>query len=102
MVRTEAKGRGTNRLVEGAVIGAGTRAVLVDDVVTTGGSIRQAYDVVAATGASVVAAVTLVDRADVATAFFAAEGVPYLALLTYRDLGIPRVGDEEVAAPAGG
>lgn len=88
VVRKEPKGRGTNQLVEGAPIGPGTRVVLVDDVVTTGGSIRKAHEVVTGLGAEVAAAVTLVDRGDVATAFFAERGVPYVALVSYRDLAI--------------
>jgi orotate phosphoribosyltransferase len=92
VVRKEAKGRGTNQLVEGAPLGAGVRVVLVDDVVTTGGSIQKAWSTVGDTGASIVAAVTLVDRGDTAAKFFADVGVPYVPLLTYRDLGIEPVG----------
>jgi orotate phosphoribosyltransferase len=91
-VRKTPKGRGTNRLVEGARVGEGDRVVLIDDVVTTGGSIQQALAAVRETGADVVAALTLVDRGEVAKAFFAAEGIPYVALVTYVDLGIPPVG----------
>lgn len=91
VVRKEAKGRGTNQLVEGAPIGAGTRVVLLEDVVTTGGSVHQAYERVTALGAVVVAAVTLVDRGDEAAGFFAERGIPYLPLLTYHDLGIDPV-----------
>jgi orotate phosphoribosyltransferase len=91
-VRKEPKSRGTRRLVEGAQIGAGTRVLLVDDVVTTGGSILQAHEAVVATGADVVAAVTLVDRGDVAAERFGELGVPYFPMATYHDLGIPRVG----------
>jgi orotate phosphoribosyltransferase len=98
VVRKEAKNRGTNRLVEGADIGHGTRVLLVDDVVTTGGSIQQAFDEVVKTGAKVVAAVTLVDRGDVAAEFFRARSIHYRALATYRDLDIPRVGREAVHA----
>lgn len=92
VVRKQAKGRGTNQLVEGAQLDAGKRALLVDDIVTTGGSIQQAYHRVVETGASVVAAVTLVDRGDVAAGFFEQYGVPYLPVFTYRDLGIEPVG----------
>ena len=46
VVRKEPKGRGTNRLVEGATLRPGTRVLLVDDVVTTGGSIKQAWQAV--------------------------------------------------------
>src|ERR1043166_4343693 len=46
VVRKEAKNRGTRRLIEGADVGRGTRVLLVDDVVTTGGSIQRAYDAI--------------------------------------------------------
>lgn len=93
VVRKEPKGRGTNRLVEGAQLYEGVRVLLVDDVVTTGGSIKQAWSSIKDTGAQIVAAVTLVDRGEVAAKFFAEVGIPYLPLLTYHDLGIEPVGD---------
>jgi orotate phosphoribosyltransferase len=92
VVRKQPKGRGTNKVVEGASLGAGVRVLLVDDIVTTGGSIQQAHRQVLDTGAQVVAAVTLVDRSDIAAAYFADQGVPYLPVFTYRDLGIVAVG----------
>ncbi len=92
VVRKEPKGRGTDKLVEGASVGEGTRVLLVDDVVTTGGSIRKAYDVINALGATVVAAVTVVDRGDVAARFFQDQAVAYIPMITYRDLGIEPVG----------
>ncbi|MDQ1391027.1 MAG: orotate phosphoribosyltransferase [Acidimicrobiaceae bacterium] len=92
LIRKEPKGRGTNRFAEGARIGPGTRAMLVDDVITTGGSIQLAYERVRAEGAEVVFATTLVDRGDRAAPFFEAAGVPYVPMLTYRDLGIEPVG----------
>ena len=98
VVRKEPKGRGTNQLVEGARVGPGTRVVLVDDAVTTGGSIQKAYDAIAALGAIVVGAATLVDRGDVALAFFRDKGIPYVVLVTYRDLGIEPVGEGRVPA----
>lgn len=92
VVRKQPKGRGTNQLVEGAVLTAESRVLLVDDIVTTGGSIQQAHQRVLETGASVVAAVTLVDRGEVAKAYFDEQGVPYAPVFTYRDLGIKPVG----------
>ena len=94
IVRKEAKGRGTNRLVEGTRIGEGHRVLLIDDVVTTGGSILKAYDSVQATGAQVVAAVTLADRGDDARRSFDERGVPYFPMATYQDMGIPAIGTE--------
>lgn len=102
VVRKEPKGRGTNRLVEGAELNSGVRVLLVDDVVSTGGSIKQAWHSIQDTGAQIVAAATLVDRGEVANEFFAELGVPYLPLLTYQDLGIEPVGHgRDDASPAG-
>lgn len=92
VVRKQPKGRGTDQLVEGAKLGPGLRVLLVDDIVTTGGSIRVAHERVVATGATVVAAVTLVDRSDIAGPYFESQGVRYLPVFTYRDLGIVPVG----------
>jgi orotate phosphoribosyltransferase len=91
-VRKAVKGRGTNKRVEGAELSAGTCVLLVDDVVTTGGSIREAYEEILKTGATVVGAITLVDRGETASRYFDGVGVPYGALITYRDLGIKPVG----------
>lgn len=93
VVRKAVKGRGTNRRVEGADIREGVRVLLVDDVVTTGSSIGQAYEVITHLGAVVTGAVTLVDRGETARRLFQAEGIPYFAVATYKDLGIDPVGD---------
>src|SRR5690606_1714668 len=92
VVRKQPKGRGTDQLVEGAKLSRGRRVLLVDDIVTTGGSIRTAHERVVDTGAAVVAAVTLVDRSDIAAAYFAEQGGPYLPVCTYRDPGIAPAG----------
>ena len=92
VVRKQPKGRGTNQLVEGATLGTGSRVLLVDDIVTTGGSAQKAHQHVVDTGATVVAAVTLVDRSDIAAGYFAEHDVPYLPVFTYRDLDIVPVG----------
>lgn len=91
-VRKQPKGRGTDKWVEGAELGPGVRVLLLEDVVTTGGSMVTALDRVLDTGAEVVLAVTVVDRGEAAAAAFAGRGVPYRPLLTYRDLGIAPVG----------
>lgn len=100
VVRKQAKGRGTNKLVEGAELSDRSRVLLVDDIVTTGGSIQQAYDQVRKTGARIVAAVTLVDRGEVANEFFERVRVPYQPVFTYRDLEIKPVGGGSTLATA--
>ena len=98
VVRKESKGRGTDKRIEGAALGPDRRVLLVDDVVSMGGSIREAYELVRATGATVAAAMSVVDRADAAEPFFRAERVPFRALVTYRDLGIEPLRDGLVTA----
>jgi orotate phosphoribosyltransferase len=93
LIRKEPKGRGTNLWVEGARISPGMKVMVVDDVITTGASIRKAYERVQALGGQVTFASTLVDRGDEAAPFFEAVGVPYRPLLTYHDLGIDPVGN---------
>lgn len=71
--------------------------LLVDDVVTTGGSILQALEIVRDTGAEVVAAATLVDRGDQARSQFEKLGVAYFPMATYELLGIAPVVHEPSA-----
>ena len=97
MVRKAPKDRGTRKRIEGDEVGPGVRVLLVDDVVTKGGSIVDAFEAIVATGAQVVGAATLVDRGENASPFFTQRGIPYHPLVTYRDLGIPAIGVEEAA-----
>jgi orotate phosphoribosyltransferase len=92
IVRKEPKKRGTRRVIEGAQITTGDRVVLVDDAVTSGGSVLQAIDAAIEAGATPVAAVTLVDRGDIARPKFVERGIPYFPMVTYHDLEIDPVG----------
>ncbi|MFM7168315.1 MAG: orotate phosphoribosyltransferase [Planctomycetaceae bacterium] len=87
MVRKEAKGHGTQRFIEGP-ISPGDKVVIVDDVVTTGGSALQAVDRVQEFGCEVVHVVGIVDRLQGGEAAFKARGLSFSALLTIRDFGI--------------
>jgi orotate phosphoribosyltransferase len=90
-VRKEPKKRGLAKWIEGARLGPGDRVLLVDDVVTMGGSILDALTHVEETGARVVAASAFIDRGDNAAPLFAERGIPYTPLVTYRDLEIEPV-----------
>ncbi len=81
IVRKEAKGHGTGRYVEGVEnLRPGARCLVVEDVVTTGGSSRQAIDRLRAAGYAPVAVLTVVDREQGGAEAFAAEGVPLIHL----------------------
>ena len=77
-VRKEQKGHGLGRLVEGAVR-PGWRALVVDDLVTTGGSMISAVGALKRDGCVVRDAVVLVDRLEGGKKNLAAEGVRLLA-----------------------
>lgn len=87
-VRKEPKGHGRGSWVEGHRLGAGDRVLAVEDTVSTGGSLLRAIELMRETGATVVAASTLVDRSPTVAARFAAAGIPWCPVLTWEDLGI--------------
>ena len=73
-VRKEAKDHGTARRVEGSVP-TGSTVVLLEDVLTTGGSSRAAIEALRAEGWRVDRVLALVDREEGAVAALAAVGV---------------------------
>ena len=87
LVRKEAKGHGTQRYVEGPVH-PGDDVVIVEDVVTTGGSSLQAIERVEAFGLKVQRVVAIIDRMEGGAQAFAAKGYEFSSLLTIRDFGI--------------
>jgi orotate phosphoribosyltransferase len=85
-VRKEAKDHGTKRLVEGALgAQAGTPVVLLEDVITTGGSTLKAVGALAAAGAKVVGVVVLVDRREGGGDALDAAGMPWVSVFRRQD-----------------
>lgn len=87
LVRKEAKGHGTERYVEGPVR-PGDDIVIVEDVVTTGGSSLEAIQRVEAFGLKVKGVIAIIDRLEGGAQAFAERGYKLSALLTIRDFGI--------------
>jgi len=87
MVRKEPKGHGTGRQVEGPVK-PGQRVVIVEDVITSGGSALAAVKAAREFGLEVLGVIGIIDRLAGGEAAFAAEGIPLETLLTVRDFGI--------------
>lgn len=86
VVRKQAKGHGLGKLVEGAAQ-PGDRALIVDDVLTSGGSVLKALAAARDFGLKVEHALVIVDRKEQdGRARVEAEGVALLSLLTIDDL----------------
>jgi orotate phosphoribosyltransferase len=86
-VRKEAKQHGTQKLIEGG-FRAGQRVAILEDVITTGGSVFQSIDAVQTAGGKIEAVICLVDRLQGARERFEARGLRFLPVFTIRDLGI--------------
>ena len=87
MVRKEAKGHGTLRYVEGPVA-AGDHVVIVEDVITTGGSSLLAIERCEQFGLVVDGVIAVVDRMEGGAAAFEQRGYPCRCLLTIEDFDI--------------
>jgi orotate phosphoribosyltransferase len=87
-VRKERKEHGLQRWIEGPVLEPGTSCLIVEDVVTTGGSTVKAIERVREEGFEVAAVLSVVDRlAGGGEAISeAAGGAPYSSLATIDDL----------------
>lgn len=86
-VRKEKKEHGLQRWVEGPLLEAGTKVLLVEDVVTTGGSTIKAIERVREEGLEIAGTVSVLDRlAGGAEAIVAAGGGEYTALTTIDDV----------------
>lgn len=86
-VRKERKEHGLERWVEGPVLEPGARCLVVEDVVTTGGSTLRAVERVRAEGLAIVGVVCAVDRlAGGAEAIEAAAEAPFRSLTTIDEL----------------
>lgn len=87
MVRKEAKGHGTNQYIEGPVR-PGQTAVIVEDVVTTGGSSLMAIERAEGFGLKIVGVLAIIDRMEGGAQAFAQRGYKFASLLSIRDFGI--------------
>ena len=87
MVRKEPKGHGTGQYVEGPYA-AGEEVVIVEDVVTTGGSSLKAIERCRSVGLKVGRVLAIVDRLEVGREAFAGHGIELTTLFTIQDLGI--------------
>ncbi|MCM0606127.1 MAG: orotate phosphoribosyltransferase [Xanthomonadaceae bacterium] len=87
IVRKDPKDHGTGQYVEGtANLSKGSRLLVVEDVVTTGGSSLKAIERLKAEGYTIAALMTIVDREQGGRDAFESQGVQFLNLLTLNDV----------------
>ena len=84
-VRKQAKEYGTCKLAEGPDV-AGRRVTLIEDVITTGGAVRDATEALRAVGAIVETVVCAIDRSPVDDNPLADVGLDIRSVLTRADL----------------
>jgi orotate phosphoribosyltransferase len=87
-VRKDVKQHGLQRRIEGPPLQPGERCLVVEDVVTTGGSTLQAIEAVREAGLAIAGVVTILDRLAGGAERIreAAGGAPYEALATIDDV----------------
>ena len=86
-VRKETKAHGLQRRIEGPDLGPGERCLIVEDVVTSGGSTLRAIDAVREEGHDICGVLAVLDRlAGASAAIESAADAPYAALTTIDDV----------------
>lgn len=85
VVRKEAKGHGRGKRIEGN-FAAGQLVVVVDDVITTGGSTLKAIEAIEEEGGKIAFALILVDRCEGGREAIESKGYPVVAAFTRADL----------------
>ena len=86
IVRKDAKQHGMQKMIEGPVIKEGDRVVMVEDVITTGGSVLKAIQEVEKLKAKVIKIICLVDRNEGAMQTLASYN--YTPIFELKDLGV--------------
>jgi orotate phosphoribosyltransferase len=84
-VRKEPKGHGTGRVIEGC-FSVGDEVVIVEDVITTGGSAQRAIEAVTLAGGVVLGVLAVVDREEGGRGVLEGEGREVLALVKVSEL----------------
>jgi orotate phosphoribosyltransferase len=87
MIRKEPKKHGTSRYIEGVEnFSQGSRFLVLEDVVTTGGSARKAVEILRSEGFQPTHVLSLVDRESGGREQFKSMGLEFHSLFTLRDV----------------
>jgi orotate phosphoribosyltransferase len=86
IIRKSAKAHGKQQQIEGPPLNAGDRAVLIDDVATTGKAFVQSIDVLAKLKIDVKKAICIVDRGEGAREAVAEKGCELLSVFDIKEI----------------
>ncbi len=92
IVRDQPKEHGTQRKIEGHLT-EGSKVAIVDDVITTGGSVKKAIEAVEAANCKVVKVVVIVDRHEGGSDELKKEGYDFASIINLWPSGEVTVGE---------
>jgi orotate phosphoribosyltransferase len=87
IVRKEIKEHGTQKVIEGIDLKPNQRVILVDDVLTTGGSLIEAAKKIQPLGVKIVKVMCIVDRREKRTPLLESLGCPVECLFSIEEIG---------------
>ena len=87
IVRKDSKKHGTQKLIEGP-LPSGSNVAVLEDVITTGGSVYKAIKIIEECGAKVVKVLTLMDRDEGGVNFLEEKGYPVFPIFKKSDLPV--------------
>lgn len=87
LVRKQSKSHGTQKLIEG-LLKKGDKTAVIEDVITTGGSVYQAIQTIEEYGAKVVKVLCLVDREEGGKEFLEGKGYPVFPVFKKSELNL--------------
>ncbi len=85
IIRKEAKGHGTKRWIEG-LVKKGQKALIVEDVITTGGSVLKAIERSEEAGLKIAKVVALLDREEGGREVLLSQGYDFSAVFSFSEI----------------
>lgn len=86
IIRKKPKGHGTKAYIEGPSLAEGSKVIVLEDVVTTGGSALTAVERLRAAGYEVTQILALVDREQGGTELYQAQEIEFQALFSIQEI----------------
>ncbi|MCC0177024.1 orotate phosphoribosyltransferase [Waterburya agarophytonicola K14] len=86
IIRKKPKGHGTKAYIEGPSLASGAKIVVLEDVVTTGGSALTAVERLQTAGYEVTQILSLVDREQGGKELYQSKGIDFQALFSIREI----------------